>query len=377
MLEALEAEGVARPDSILLRDYSDINVAAGGRLIAEKGLGDIARFEKGDAFDAASLAAIEPKPTLGLVSGLYELFPDNDLVKRSLGGLAAAIPAGGYLIYTGQPWHPQLEFIARALTSHRQGQAWVMRRRTRRRWTSWSRTPASRSSSSASTNGASSPSRSPPEGNSVTVAAPAAPGERPARRPWRRALLWLASLGALFYTSYRSPITSPTSVPTCPRSCSAGKRACPFLPWTIIPYWSINLFYAGSLFVCTTKAEVDTLGRRLLTAQLIAVTCFILLPLRFSFAKPDIGGGLPGFLFGALMSFDKPYNQAPSLHIALLVILWAHYARHMPSLGALALASLVRADRRLRADHLPAPFLRYSDRRAARPVLPLALAGCA
>jgi alpha-beta hydrolase superfamily lysophospholipase len=130
VLEALEAEGVARPGSISLRDYSDINVAAGGRLIAEKGLGDIARFEKGDAFDAASLAGIEPKPTLGLVSGLYELFADNDLVKWSLGGLAAAIPAGGYLIYTGQPWHPQLEFIARALTSHRQGQAWVMRRRS-------------------------------------------------------------------------------------------------------------------------------------------------------------------------------------------------------------------------------------------------------
>lgn len=130
VLEALEAEGAPRPDSILLRDYSDINVEAGSRLIAEKGLADIARFVKGDAFDAASLAGIEPKPTLGLVSGLYELFADNNLIKWSLGGLAAAIPPGGYLIYTGQPWHPQLEFIARALTSHRQGQAWVMRRRT-------------------------------------------------------------------------------------------------------------------------------------------------------------------------------------------------------------------------------------------------------
>ena len=64
------------------------------------------------------------------VSGLYELFPDNAMIKRSLGGLAQAIPAGGYLIYTGQPWHPQLEMIARALTSHREGQAWIMRRRT-------------------------------------------------------------------------------------------------------------------------------------------------------------------------------------------------------------------------------------------------------
>ena len=40
------------------------------------------------------------------------------------------MPPGGCLVYTGQPWHPQLELIARALTSHRAGQAWVMRRRT-------------------------------------------------------------------------------------------------------------------------------------------------------------------------------------------------------------------------------------------------------
>lgn len=45
-------------------------------------------------------------------------------------GLAQAVQSGGYLIYTNQPWHPQLEMIARALTSHRGGQAWVMRRRT-------------------------------------------------------------------------------------------------------------------------------------------------------------------------------------------------------------------------------------------------------
>ena len=129
VLEALQA-GAQPPDAILLRDYSDLNVAAGTRLIAEKGLGGIARFEAGDAFDRASLAAVQPRPTLSIVSGLYELFPDNAMVRRSLAGLADAIPPGGLLIYTNQPWHPQLELIARALTSHRGGQAWVMRRRT-------------------------------------------------------------------------------------------------------------------------------------------------------------------------------------------------------------------------------------------------------
>ncbi|CAN7336825.1 bifunctional alpha/beta hydrolase/class I SAM-dependent methyltransferase [Pseudomonas umsongensis] len=129
ILEALQ--GVSPlPESILLRDYSDINVRDGSALIREKGLEEIARFVKGDAFDRADLAALDPKPTLAVVSGLYELFADNLMVSASLAGLADAVEPGGYLVYTGQPWHPQLELIARALTSHREGQAWVMRRRT-------------------------------------------------------------------------------------------------------------------------------------------------------------------------------------------------------------------------------------------------------
>jgi alpha-beta hydrolase superfamily lysophospholipase len=130
VLEALESGDLPKPDSILLRDYSDINVDSGARLIVEKDLIDIARFVKGDAFDRDDLAKVEPRPSLGIVSGLYELFPDNAMVRRSLAGLADAVPPGGYLVYTGQPWHPQLELIARALTSHRAGAAWIMRRRT-------------------------------------------------------------------------------------------------------------------------------------------------------------------------------------------------------------------------------------------------------
>ena len=119
-----------RPDSILLRDYSDINVNAGQAMIAQRELTDIAQFIQADAFDKQSLASISPKPTLAVVSGLYELFSDNDLLAQSLEGLSKAISKGGFLIYTGQIWHPQQEFIARALTSHREGDAWVMRLRS-------------------------------------------------------------------------------------------------------------------------------------------------------------------------------------------------------------------------------------------------------
>ena len=62
-------------------------------------------------------------------TGIYELFPDNGPVRTSLRGLGQAVPAGGYLVYTNQPWHPQMEMIARVLT-HPDGRPWVMRRRT-------------------------------------------------------------------------------------------------------------------------------------------------------------------------------------------------------------------------------------------------------
>lgn len=118
------------PKSVLLRDYSELNVESGTALIQERKLDNIAQFELGDAFDTSSLAKVKPKPNLVIVSGLYELFSDNDLLRQSLSGIHQAMLQGGFLIYTGQIWHPQQEFIARALTSHRQGDAWVMRLRS-------------------------------------------------------------------------------------------------------------------------------------------------------------------------------------------------------------------------------------------------------
>ena len=129
VLDALTADTL--PDSVRLRDYSPINVEAGRKLIAERGLQETVTFNEVNAYDRANYHDLQPRPTLGIVSGLHELFADNDLILNSLYGFGEAIETGGYLIYTGQPWHPQLEMIARALTSHKAGSPnWVMRRRS-------------------------------------------------------------------------------------------------------------------------------------------------------------------------------------------------------------------------------------------------------
>ncbi len=125
LLDVLSAHADA---SARIRDRSVTALAAARRNAEARGLSNIT-FAEGDAFDAESLAAIQPVPNIAIVSGLYELFGENALVCESLAGLSRLLPADGFLIYTNQPWHPQIEMIARVLVN-RDGKPWIMRRRT-------------------------------------------------------------------------------------------------------------------------------------------------------------------------------------------------------------------------------------------------------
>jgi protein-tyrosine phosphatase/membrane-associated phospholipid phosphatase len=146
-------------------------------------------------------------------------------------------------------------------------------------------------------------------------------------RPWRRAFAWLAFLAPFFFASYGFATWWAGRRADVGSLVFDWERYVPFVPWTIVPYWSIDVFYALSLFVCRSRGELDAHAKRLLTAQVLAVACFLAWPMRFTFDRPP-GEGAFGWLFAVLGSFDKPFNQAPSLHIALLVILWALFARH-------------------------------------------------
>ena len=153
-------------------------------------------------------------------------------------------------------------------------------------------------------------------------------GEIAEPRPWPRATLWLLGLGLLFFSSYNTANWLASRRGYVPSIVFAWETWIPYWPWTIVPYWSIDLVYAVSLFVCATRRELDTHALRLLTVQLISVAIFIIAPLRCTFERPETGG-LYGAMLDALLMFDKPFNQAPALHISLLVILWVCYVKHV------------------------------------------------
>jgi hypothetical protein len=90
--------------------------------------------------------------------------------------------------------------------------------------------------------------------------------------------------------------------------------------------------YAASFFVCASLAELNRHTARLLAAQLISVTAFLLFPLRFTFARPE-SAGIFAWMFALLGSFDKPFNQAPSLHLSITTILWFQCSAHLTGLA--------------------------------------------
>ena len=147
----------------------------------------------------------------------------------------------------------------------------------------------------------------------------------------KTSLLKLALVGMLFYASYGLSNHYAASLAYVPEIAFAWERGIPFWAWTIVPYWSLNLMYAAAFFLCRDACEQNRYVARLVSAQIVATTCFMLFPLYFGWPKPPTDG-LWGWLFDSLVAFDLPYNQAPSLHIALSIIVGAFYWTRFPKI---------------------------------------------
>ena len=139
----------------------------------------------------------------------------------------------------------------------------------------------------------------------------------------------LLAVGVVFYSTYGFANWFTAQRSGVPEIAFAWEQAIPFWAWTIVPYWSLNLLYALAFFLCANTRQQNRYIAQLLAAQALAITCFLLFPLQFSWPKPHTDG-LPGRLFASLAAFDQPYNQAPSLHIMLVLIVGQFYWYRLP-----------------------------------------------
>lgn len=154
-------------------------------------------------------------------------------------------------------------------------------------------------------------------------------------------ITWIVCLGLLFFTSYGA-VNHLTAYLNTIHPVSSFvlplESHIPFIPAFIYPYMSIDLLYGLAFFIIAKGRYSDEkyhliikgLGLQLLINQLFSLICFLSFPLKFSFSKPDIPPSY-NFLFNSLLNFDLPYNQTPSLHISILVILMVFYNQHLIS----------------------------------------------
>ncbi|MDD4954895.1 MAG: class I SAM-dependent methyltransferase family protein [Candidatus Omnitrophica bacterium] len=120
---------------VICRDMDETGLNLGRQLCSRLGIEGI-KYEKADAFSLETLKNTEPVPNIIIVSGLYELFTNDDIVKKSMDNISAVLKPGDYFIFTNQPYHPQLELIARTLPN-RLHEFWVMRLRSDNEVKSW------------------------------------------------------------------------------------------------------------------------------------------------------------------------------------------------------------------------------------------------
>lgn len=115
---------------IVVNDFKQENIFVGNKKIEKKGITGM-RFTNYDCFDPDTYSKLNFHPNITVISGIFELFEDNETISRAISGVTSISEHNSVIVYTGQPWHPQLKMIAYVLNSHKETD-WVMRRRSQK-----------------------------------------------------------------------------------------------------------------------------------------------------------------------------------------------------------------------------------------------------
>ena len=99
LVELLSAD--RGPDlAALARDRDPHGLERGRQIARAAGVVDRLRYEPGDALDEASVLGIDPRPTIAIASGFYELLLEDAPIARSMALLRRLLVPGGIFLFT-------------------------------------------------------------------------------------------------------------------------------------------------------------------------------------------------------------------------------------------------------------------------------------
>jgi membrane-associated phospholipid phosphatase len=140
--------------------------------------------------------------------------------------------------------------------------------------------------------------------------------------------VWVLYLGVLFFLLYGSANQFAHITEPHPSIIFSWEGNIPFIDIFIIPYMSSDILFVIALMLPQKRFELRVLAVRIVLAIAISCLVFVLFPLSFSFEKPAPEHFV--WLFDLLQA-DLPYNQLPSLHISLAIIIWESMRKNISS----------------------------------------------
>ncbi len=140
------------------------------------------------------------------------------------------------------------------------------------------------------------------------------------RTVWKTYGFWFVCISVVFFTVY----------PTCnwitaQRDVTYGlyldaELSIPLVPEFVWAYLSLYILFLLPPFLLT-PAEMNSLGKKLVTAIVVCGIVFLLVPTRLGFARVLPDTPLYDAVFESIFSVDLPHNLVPSLHVAFSTLI--------------------------------------------------------
>lgn len=144
---------------------------------------------------------------------------------------------------------------------------------------------------------------------------------------FKERLLWLLFLAPFFFLVYGTANQLTSLNDSVPSIMFGWEKHIPFIPEMIVPYMSVDLLFGFSFLLVKTRDEVQRHALRLGFVIAFSALLFLLIPLHFSLEKPVVEGWTKVIFAG--LAADLPYNQLPSLHVSLAMVVGYLYFTHL------------------------------------------------